>query len=59
MVTMSVLGKCLCIVLPYSLSIVGIAFPALPTILRYPFGAALTKPDAPLLRLYRAGNYML
>lgn len=56
---MSVPGKCPYVVLPPSLSIVGIAFPALPTIRRYPFAAALTKPDAPLLRLCRAGNYML
>lgn len=56
---MSVLGKCPNMVLPPSLSIVGIAFPALLTIPRYPFGTALTKPNAPLLRLYRAGNYML
>lgn len=56
---MSVLGKCPYMALPPFLSIVGIAFPALPTILRYPFGAALTKPNAPLLRSCRAGNYML
>lgn len=56
---MSVLGKYLYMVLPPSLSIVGIAFPALPTVLRYSFGTALTKPNTPPLHLYRAGNYML
>lgn len=57
---MSVLGKCPYVVLSPSLSIGGTAFPAaLPTLLRHPFGTALNKPNAPLLRSYRAGKYML
>lgn len=53
---MSVEGKCPYMVLSPSLSIGGTIFPALLTLLLHPFGTALTKPNAPLLRLYRAGK---